>query len=319
MRAIVVDTYGEPEVMHVKEISGPEPGPGQVLVNIRAAGVNPADAVIRAGSFPAGPKPPYTPGWDGAGEIEAVGEGITRFKPGDRVYMTASLSGTYASQALCTQAQVHHLPESISFTQGAAIGLPYPTAYAALFLRARALPAETVLVHGASGGVGIAAVQLARAAGLEVFGTASSPHGKQLVAVQGARVLDHKDPNYLDELMSLTKNRGVDIIIEMLANKNLARDLGVLAPRGRVVIVGSHGQTTIEPLDLVMRDAAVLGLLLPNATPGEEAQIHAALTAGFVNGALRPVVFKEYPLTQASVAHHEIMDSHVAGKIVLVP
>lgn len=318
MKAIVVDNYGEPEVMHVKELPSPKPGPGQVVVSIRAAGVNPADAVVRAGKFATGGRLPYTPGWDGAGDIACVGEGVTRFGPGDRVYTSASLSGTYASEALCSETQVHALPQAVSYQQGAAMGLPYATAYVALFLRAHAQPSETVLVHGASGGVGIATVQLARAAGLRVFGTASSPQGKRLVAEQGAQVLDHSDPTCLDELLRLTESRGVDVIVEMLANQNLARDLGVLAPRGRVVVVGSRGPASIDPMDLIMRDASVCGMLLPNATPAEDSETHAALHAGLLTGALRPIVCKEYPLAQAPLAHHEIMEGHVAGKIVLV-
>jgi NADPH2:quinone reductase len=320
MKAIRVHEFGEPEVMRLEEISDTQPAATQVLVRVRAAGVNPVDAYMRSGTYPRKPTLPYTPGSDAGGTIEAVGSEVKRFKVGERVYVRWSLSGTYAELALCEEAHAHALPEAVSFAQGAAVGVPYATAYRALFQRAGARPGETVLVHGASGGVGTAAVQLARAAGMTVIGTGGTEEGRKLVAQEGAQhVLDHRSANYLDELMTLTGGRGADVILEMLANVNLDRDLGVLAPFGRVVVVGSRGRVEIDPRQMMGRDANVHGMSLFNATPAELSSIHAALVAGLDAGTLRPVVGKELPLAEAARAHREIMEAGAYGKIVLVP
>src|SRR5881628_1818399 len=231
MKAIRVHEFGGPEVLRVEEVPTPEPGPGEVLVRMHAIGVNPVETYIRAGTYAYKPALPYAPGNDGAGVVEQVGPNVNKFKPGDRVYTAGSLSGTYAEFALCRAEQVHPLPSNVSFAQGAAMGTPYATAYRGLFQRAKAKPGETLLVHGASGGVGTAAVQLARARGLRVLGTAGTERGLQLVREQGAHhVFDHRAPDYLAQITEATSGRGVDAIIEMLANVNLAKDLTLLAP-----------------------------------------------------------------------------------------
>ena len=319
MQAIRVHQVGGPEVLKLEEVPDPRPAAGQVVVALRAAGVNPVDTYIRSGRY--GQKVfPYTPGADGAGVVEAVGDGVRRFKPGDRVYTAGSLSGTYAAKALATEAQVHPLPDKASFAQGAALGIPYATAWRALHHRAEARPSETVLIHGASGGVGTAAVQIARAAGMVVIGTGGTDRGRRLVAEQGAHhVLDHTSPAYLDDLMKLTDGRGVDVVVEMLANVNLDKDLNVLAKGGRVVVVGSRGRIEIDPRGTMRSDADVRGMTLFNASELELKQIHAALVAGVENGTLRPVVGKELPLRDAPRAHEAVMEPGAHGKIVLVP
>ena len=320
MKAIRVDQFGEPDVMQLVEMQVPEPGDGQVLVRMRAVGVNPVETYIRSGSFPAKPKLPYTPGSDGAGLVEAVGNQVTAFKPGDRVYTAGTISGSYAEFALCNASQVHPLPEPISFAQGAALGVPYATAYRALMQRAKAVPGETVLVHGASGGVGTAAVQLARARGLRVLGTAGTEAGLRLVLEQGAHgVFNHGSPDYLEQIMQATAGRGVDVILEMQANRNLEKDLTLLAPGGRVVVIGSRGRVEIDPRDLMGHDADIRGMALFNTPPAELAQIHSALFAGLENGTLRPVIARELPLADAPQAHAAVMQSGAGGKIVLIP
>ena len=320
MKAIRVHEFGGPEVMKLEDLPDPAPGPGEVVVRIHAAGLNPVDTYIRSGAYARKPVLPYTPGSDGSGLVAGAGEGVAEWKPGDRVYVAGSLSGTYAEQALCRENQVHRLPEPVSFAQGAAIGVPYATAYRAMFYVTRALPAETMLVHGASGGVGTAAVQLGRAAGLTVIGTAGTEKGLLLVKEQGAHVvLDHSRPDYLNELMKLTSGRGVDLILEMLANKNLANDLTVLAPKGRVVVVGSRGSIEINPRDVMGRDASIHGMVLFNASEQELHDIHAALAAGLENGSLRPVVGQQLPLAEAVRAHRTVMEPGAYGKIVLLP
>jgi NADPH:quinone reductase len=321
VKAIRVHEFGGPEVLKLEEVPDPRPAPGQILVRVHAAGVNPVEAYIRTGTYTSKPNLPYTPGTDAGGVVVAVGSGVKRFKDGDRVYTTGPSTGTYAEQVLCNEAQLQPLPANVSLEQGAAIGVPYGTAYRGLFQRADAMPAETVLVHGASGGVGTAAVQLARAAGMTVIGTAGSDDGLKLVKEQGAHhVLNHSSEGYLDELMKLTEGRGVDVIVELLANKNLAKDLSVLAKKGRVAVIGNRGTIEINPRDAMSREADIRGVTLMNTSEQEYRAMHAALVAGLENGTLRPVIGQKIPLAEAMRAHEEIMKhSGARGKIVLIP
>ena len=320
MKAIRVHQFGGAEVLKLEELPDPQPGPGQIVIRVGAAGVNPVDAYIRTGTYASKPSLPYTPGTDTAGVVTSVGPDVKRVKVGDRVYTTGSKTGTYAEQTLCDEATVHPLPGHVSFEQGAAIGVPYGTAYRALFIRAQAKPAETILVHGASGGVGTAAVQLAHAIGVTVIGTAGSDAGMKLVREQGAQhALNHSADGYLDELMKLTDGRGVDAILEMLANKNLAKDLTVLAKKGRVAVIGNRGTIEINPRDAMAREADIRGVTLMNTSPEEYRLIHAALGAGLENGSLKPVIGERIPLAEAARAHETIMGSGTLGKIVLIP
>ena len=324
MKAIRVHETGGPEVMRLETVPDPVAAEGQVVVRIHAAGVNPVDAYIRSASQGRQPVLPYTPGSDGAGVVAAIGPGVSGVAVGDRVYLSGTVtgpySGTYAEQALCAPAQAHHLPDRVSFAQGAAVNVPYATAYRAIFDRARAEPGEVVLVHGGSGGVGVAAIQMARAHGMTVFATAGTERGRALVADQGAhRVFDHHAPEYLAEIAAATGGRGVDVIIEMLANVNLDKDLGLLARAGRVVVVGNRGRVEIDARQTMGRDAAILGMTLMNATREDQVRIHAALGAGLESGTLRPVVGRELPLRDAPAAHVAVMEPGAYGKIVLVP
>ena len=320
MKAIRVKEFGGPEKLQLEEIPNPKAGPGQVVVKIDAAGVNPVDVYMRAGTYPKKPPLPYTPGTDGAGKILSVGEGVERWTPGARVYLAGSLTGTYAEQCLCDAWAVFPLPENASFAQGASMHVAYATSYRALFHKARARAAETVLINGASGGAGIAAVQLARAAGLYVVGTASSERGRKLVTEEGAhQTLDHSAPDHFEKALAITGGRGFDVIIEMLANVNLAKDLRILALGGRVVVVGNRGTIEINPRDAMGRDGSIICMSLWNATPKEIVSIHSALVAGLENETLRPVIRHEIPLSEAARAHEIIMESGAYGKIVLVP
>jgi len=319
MKAIRVSEFGEPKVLRLEDVPTPRPGPDQVLVRMHAIGVNPVETYIRAGTYARLPALPYTPGNDGAGVIEQIGPDVSEFKAGDRVYTAGSLSGTYAEFALGKTEQVHRLPENVSFPQGAAMGTPYATAYRGLFQRADATSGETVLVHGASGGVGTAAVQLARARGLRVFGTAGSDEGLKLAREQGAHeVFDHRAPDHFERIMKATGGRGVDVIVEVLANVNLEKDLTILAKGGRVVIIGSRGRVEIDPRDAMQRDADIRGMVMPNTPPADLASIHAALVAGLENGTLRPVIGKQFLLAEAAQAHSAVMEPGALGKIVLV-
>jgi NADPH:quinone reductase len=320
VKAIRVREFGSPDVLALEDVPTPEAAAGQVLVRVHATGVNPYDTYMRSGSYAIKPPLPYTPGSDAAGTIESVGSGVTRVKRGDRVYTANTLSGAYAQYALALESQVHPLPERASFSQGAGVWVPYGTAYHALRHFADARGGETVLIHGASGGVGVAAVQIARALGLIVLGTAGTQPGLDLARREGAhQVFDHRQPGYLDAILAATGGRGVDVILEMLANVNLGADLKLLAANGRVIVIGSRGDVTITPRDLMRRRASIRAFTLWDTTATEEREIHTALVAGLENGTLRPIVGKELPLAQAAQAHKDVLAPGAFGKIVLIP
>ena len=198
------------------------------------------------------------------------------------------------------------------------MGTPYATAFRGLFQRAQAKPGETLLVHGASGGVGTAAVQLARAHGLRVLGTAGTERGRDLVREQGAdEVFDHRASDYLAAIVKITEGRGVDVILEMAAHLNLGKDLTILAPRGRVVVIGNRGRVEIDARETMSRDADIRGMVLPNTPADELASIHAALVAGLADSSLQPVIGRELALAEAPEAHRAVLEPGAFGKIVL--
>jgi NADPH2:quinone reductase len=320
MKAIVVHEFGAPEVMKLEEFPTPKAGPGQTVVRVHAAGVNPFDTYMRNGTYAIKPQLPYVPGGEGAGVVESVGEGVKKFKAGDRVYVGHPVTGTYAEFTLALENQLHRLPERTSFNQGAGLYVACGTAYHALHHHAKVHASETLLVHGASGGVGIAAVQMARAIGMTVIGTAGSEKGLELVRREGAHhAFNHKDAGYTDAIMKATGGRGVDVVLEMLANVNLAADLKLLARFGRVIIIGSRGDISITPRDLMARASSVRGFVLWGISEADEADVHAGIYAGLENGTLRPVVGKELPLADAVRAHKEIMETGAHGKMILIP
>jgi NADPH:quinone reductase len=323
VKAIIVREFGEPDVLRLEDVSDPVAGPEQVLVRIRAVGVNPVETYIRRGAYARKPALPFTPGADAAGTVEALGPGAAAFTTGDRVYITGTVAGpygAYAELAACNLNQVYPLPDRVSFEQGAGIAVPYGTAYRAIFQRAQARPGETVLVHGGSGGVGTAAIQLARAAGMVVFATAGTGAGLELVAAQGAsHVFNHRTPGYPGQVLEATGGRGLDVILEMLANVNLNTDLGLLAPRGRVVVIGNRGTVEIDARQAMARDADIRGMTLFNTSSAEMAEIHAALGAGLREGMLAPIVGRTFPLADARLAHEAVLSPGAHGKIVLIP
>ncbi len=322
MKAIVVTEFGGPDVMRVAEVPDPSPGPGQVVVRIRAAGVNPVDAYVRAGTYARKPPLPYTPGYDGAGDIEAVGTGVSNWRVGDRVWIATlgATQGTYAERIACDATSVFALPQAVSYGGGAALGVPAATAHRALFGRANGVRGESVLVHGATGAVGLAAVQLAKAAGLQVLATAGSDQGLTTLRREGAdAVFNHHDAGRVDAIKAATSGKGVDVVLEMLANVNLDVDLGLLAPRGRVVVIGSRGRVEIDPRQTMAKDAAVLGMTLWNVPADERIRINQALTSAMEAGTLRPAVDRELPLSDAPRAHEAVLAGGHIGKIVLKP
>lgn len=315
MKAIRVEEFGEPDVMRLVEMPEPAVAPNELLIRLHAAGVNPVDTYIRSGKYAAKPELPYTPGKDGAGVVERAAAG---FEKGERVFVAGANGGTYAELIATNATNVFRLPARVSFEEGAALGVPYGTAHRALFARGQARAGETVLVHGASGGVGTAAVQLARAAGLRVFGTGGTDEGRKLVRKNGAdEVFDHGAEDYQERILAATNGTGVNLIVEVLANVNLGKDLKLLAKGGRVVVVGSRGPVEIDPRDTMQRDADIRGMMLGHASPEEWANMYAAIVAGLEKGSLRPIIGKTFPLQQAAEAHRAVLAPGAYGKIIL--
>lgn len=322
MKAILAHEFGGPDVLRYEDLAEPTPGPGQVRVRLHAVGVNPFDTYMLSGSYAIKPPLPYSPGADGAGVVEAVGAGVTAVKAGDRVYTGGTAEslayGAYRQVVICTEAQVHALPQRVSFAEGAAVNVPCLTAHVAL---ERAMPrsGEVVLVHGASGSVGLAAVQMARAAGLTVIGSAGTTDGLELVTAEGAHhAVDHGDAHHVERIQSLTNGRGPDVILEMLANVNLDHDLTMIAPRGRIVVIGNRGRIEIDPRKIMAKHAVVTGLALWGLTADEITRGHEAIGAALTSGGLSPVVGTELPLAEAAEAHRRVMAPGAKGKIVLL-
>jgi NADPH2:quinone reductase len=319
MKGILVTKYGPPEVMQYIDLPTPEPNDSQLLIKIHATGINPVETYQREGSQGYTPELPFTPGRHAAGIIAAMGKHVQGFSIGDRVFCNSTITGAYAEYALCSPDHAHALPEHISFSQGAALGSTYITAYIALFPRGRAVSGETVLIHGASGGVGTAAVQMAAAAGLNIIATAGTEQAKAMLMDLGAKtVVDHHDPEHFKHIMDYSKD-GVDLILEMLANKNLEEDMSIVNNYGRIVIVGSRGQISIAPRRLMVKNASIIGILPGKEAANEFAQAYAYINKGIREGFLRPVIGKELSLQEAPVAHHLVRESRAYGKIVLIP
>jgi len=293
-KAIVVRQNGGPEVLKLEDVAIPVPKAGQVVVRVLAAGVNPLETYIRSGAW--GPlKEPYTPGnHDVAGEIATLGEGVTNLKVGQRVFTSSTLTGAYAQYVLCDATAAHPLPDNITFDQGAAVNVAYGTAYNALIQNLQAKPGQTVLVHGGSGGVGVASIQIA---------------------------VNHRSATYLDEIRAFTGGRGVDLILEMVGT-NLSKDLSIIAPKGKIAIIGAgHGAAEIQPSQILMSRVTIVGIATIALAPEEVTEIVAYLTQGLRQGSLRPIVGKSFPLADAPAAHAEV-SGHAAGsagKVILHP
>lgn len=324
MKAVVAHEWGGPEVLKLEEVPDPTPGAGEVLVRLAAIGVNPYETYMRSGVYAHLPPLPAILGSDAAGEVTAVGAGVSRVAVGDRVYISGSvggfMTGCYAEYAVRPENDVMPLPDGVSFAAGAAVGVPYGTAYYALFNRGRAQAGETVFVHGASGAVGTAALQLARAYGMTVIGSAGSARGLELVAAEGAHhVVDHTKPGYMDQVRAMSGGEGPDLILEMLANVNLENDMALAARRGRIVIIGNRGTIEVTPRQAMMKELDLIGIALWNCPPDDLRRLHRGLVAGLENGTLRPVIGREMPLAEAAQAHVAILEPGAYGKIVLLP
>lgn len=319
MKVIEVKEFGGPDVMELVEKPLLQPDAEEVVVKVEAIGVNPVETYIRAGTYPRLPNLPYTPGGNISGTVQSCGPNVSEWQRGDRVYSAATLSGGYGEMAICATDQIFRLPANMSFAQGAAIGVPAATAWRGLFIRGRAKAGERLLIHGASGSVGQAAVQLAKDAGMVVCGTAGNAQGCSLVEELGAKAFNHNDKNYEVELQRATSGQGFDLILEMLANKNLENDLNLLSPRGRVIVIGSRGRIEIDPRLTMGKETEIKGLAVFNATPEETVETHTALYSAMERGVLVPTVSQEMALLDAPLSHQLVMNDGKCGKIVLIP
>ncbi|GAP97987.1 NADPH:quinone reductase [Leptolyngbya sp. NIES-2104] len=319
MKAIQVSQFGSPDVLQLVELPDLTPAAGQVVMQVHAAGVSPLDTYVREQSHGAPTPPlPYIPGFEAAGTIAALGEGVTQFQVGDQVYANTFL-GAYAEQVVLDATTVYRSPNTVSFAQATMLSNSYPTAYYALYHLAKAKPGETVFVHGASGAVGTAAVQMARAGGLKVVGTAGSDRGLELIKSEGAHyALNHRDPDYLKQALAITDGQGFDIILEMNATKKLADDAMLVGKFGRIVVIGgTNGAAPFDATPILWKGASIIGLYIGLATLAELAQIHAAIYAGLENKTLRPTVAQEFSLVDAAKAHEAVHQNSSSGKIVL--
>jgi len=323
MKAIRAHSFGDADVLQLDSIDDPVPAANQIVIDVKAIGVNPADTYMRGGAYAIVPELPYIPGGDAAGVVSAVGPGVTELNIGDRVFTGTSIgfnmTGCYAEKVVRPVADVLRLPDKISFSAGAALGVPYATAHYALFARGNASEKDIVFIHGASGAVGTAAIQLAKRAGLSVIGSAGTARGKELVLEQGAdHVVDHTEEGYANKVKALTKDAGPTLILEMLANVNLDTDLDLIAKYGRIVVIGNRGEVTINPRLTMMKELDVRGIALFNATREQMMQINKDLMNGLSDGTLNPVIGREMPLEEAAKAHEAVLEPGAHGKIVLV-
>ncbi|TBR41950.1 NADPH:quinone reductase [Marinomonas agarivorans] len=321
MYAAQITDYGPASDLKVVEVETPSINDDQILVKVGAAGVNPVDTYIRSGTNNYKANFPHTPGLDGAGTVVQVGTNVTEFKQGDRVYFNRNLTGSAAEFAVCAPANTFPLAPTLSFEEGACLGVPYTTAYRALFDRAQAKAGQKVLVHGGTGAVGLAVVQLALAAGLEVVASTSTDAGEALLKAQGVKqVLRHNEADHLAPFQPTdtpVSASGFDIIIEMLANHNLAEDLKALAHGGCVAVIGNRGTVEINPRDLMARDASVVGVALANVKPEELKRIAKALYPLLQGKLLKPVVRKTFALSELSQAHEEVLLTGALGNLVV--
>lgn len=328
MKAVRAHRFGGPENLQIEDIDDPVAGPGEVIIDVKAAGVNPSDVYMLSGNYALVPTLPYVPGYDAAGVVSAVGDEVETFAVGDRVLTCPGIgqyddlpdlgiTGCFAEKVSRKAADIRHLPDNVSFHQGAAIGVPYATAHHALFLRARSEPGETVFIHGASGAVGTATIQLAKRAGLTVIGSAGTAQGLALVRELGADLaVDHTAEGYIEQVREASDG-GPQMIIEMLANVNLATDLDLVAKYGRVIIIGARAEISINPRVLMMKELDVRGLALFNATREQSEAIMDDLIAGLTDGSLQPIVGTEMPLAEAAAAYARVMGPGAHGKLVL--
>ncbi len=316
MKAIRVHQTGDVKVLQYEEIAIPEPKQDEVLIRVNAAGINPVDAMYRDGRIPT--SLPFTPGSDCAGIVKAIGSDVHHLKVGDRVFAGSVIQRSYAEYMICHPSFVFRLPENISFVQGAALYIPYFTAYRALIRHGKLQKGETVVTHGATGGVGIAAVQLAKVLGANIIATAGTDYGRELLKSIGVtQIIDHRNPGHYDDFMKLTNKKGVDVLLE-IASGFFRSDIEVMAPFGRIVsIVGGVFELPVH--ELMHKDVSITGMDVFNTPDDEKKEIGAWLTAQLEKDSFSPIIRKEFPLSEAAKAHELLAKPGAAGKLILIP
>lgn len=343
MRAVVQTGTGGPEVLEVQERPDPLPGPGEVRVAVRAAGINFAETMARVGMYPDAPKPPCVLGYEFAGEIESVGEGVVGRRPGERV-MGGTRFGGQAELVAVPAGQVLPLPERLSFEQGAAFPVNYGTAYAALILMGGLREGDRVLIHAAAGGVGTAAVQVARNVGAEIFGTASASKHEAIRAQGVHHPIDYRNQDFEAEVMRLTDGEGIDLAIDALGPASFRKDYRLLRSGGRLVMFGlsdisPDGRRSIptalksllamplatmpwwKSLALMNENKGVFGLNMLGwwDREGDLDRVTEPLMADLEAGRLEPLVAAAFPFDRAGEAHELIAQRRNVGKVVLLP
>jgi synaptic vesicle membrane protein VAT-1 len=343
VRAVVQKGVGGPEVLDVQERPDPPVGPGEVRIAVRAAGINFADTMARVGLYPDAPKPPCVLGYEVAGEIESVGEGVTELQPGRRV-MAGTRFGGQAELVTVPADQALPLPDRLDFAQGAAFPVNYGTAYAAAVLMGGLRKGDRILVHAAAGGVGIAATQVARNVGAEIFGTASASKHEAIRAQGVAHPIDYRTQDFEAEVMSLTGGEGVDVIIDAQGPTSFRKDYRLLRAGGRLVMFGlseaSKGSARSIPaamkslvrmplatmpwwksLSMMNENKSVAGLNMLHwwEREGQLDRVTEPLIEDLEAGRLEPVVGATFPFDRAGEAHEFIAQRRNVGKVVLLP
>lgn len=325
MKAVFIAEPGGPEVLQVREVDAPAPGPGEVLIDVVAAGINRADVQQRRGFYPPPPGASEIPGLEVSGRIAGFGPEVTRpFAAGDRVVALLS-GGGYAEKVVAPAEQVVRIPEGVDIVTAAALPETAATVYSNLFMTAQLAPGELLLVHGATGGIGTMAVQMAKAYGARVAATAGSEEKVSTArAFLGVDVaINYREQDFVEAVREATDGRGADVILDVVGAKYLERNVEALAPYGRLVVIGLQGGAKAE-LNLGMlvnKRAAVIGTALRPRPVAEKGAIMAAVKDHVwplvADGRIKPLVDKTFPLTQVTAAHEYFDSGEHVGKILL--
>jgi NADPH:quinone reductase-like Zn-dependent oxidoreductase len=343
MRAVVITEHGGPEVLRVQERPDPPVGPGEVRIAVKAAGINFADTLARTGLYPDSPKVPCVVGYEVAGEVESVGQGVASVRPGDRVLAGTRFNGQ-AELVTVPENMVYELPEQLSFQEGAAFPVNYATAQAGLVVMAGLKEGERVLIHAAAGGVGISATQIAKRVGAEVFGTASASKHDAIRAQGVDHAIDYHTQNFVEEVRRITGGEGVDVAFDALGPSSFRKDYKLLRPGGRLIMYGASEVQTGERrsipaalgtlvkspfssipwwkgLGVMNENKGVFGLNVLSwwDAEGSLERVIEPLILGLQHGELRPVVAETFSFDRAPDAHRFIAERRNIGKVVLVP
>jgi NADPH2:quinone reductase len=321
---MVCAAWGEPAALQYRDVPDPSPGTGEALIDVHAIGCNFPDILMVQGKYQVRPPLPFSPGHEVAGVVAAVGAGVTRVAPGQRVLALLSWGG-YAERAVAPAAHVFPVPEAMPFAAAAAFGLVYQTAYAALVHRARLQPGEWLLVHGAAGGVGLAAVQVGRALGARVVATAGTPAKLEVARRAGAETLiDYQQEDWVERVKAATGGAGADVVYDPVGGDVFDGSTRCLAFEGRLLVIGFAGGRipSIAANRILLKNVSVVGvhwgLYQRRGSPLVDQWMDALWTL-YARGAVEPMVYRAYPLAEAAAALGALASRESYGKVVLVP